>query len=251
MMTRRVTGSGPWVLLGYNWPVQGFNGSNAAQLSQPRGSTLTFHCTPKRVIGAARVLSRGVTMHPRGRHLREGMTLLIHGGAHHPNGDEHQTTTTTTTTDVQTDKEKEMNKRLQGPENMCCSRRSRGDSQNYESTAKQTGRETDNQSLQGRLAPGLEGEQDSSKSQSTSKSVAEKGRKTGCEPNQYRLIPRCQSEELYCNCQVGERQKRKLAGFHCDTEQLGVGKFTIQQIESPQDARCKCHSAGPSRPRVG
>ena len=39
---QRLTGSGPWVLRGSNWPVQGFNGSNAAQLSQPRGSTLTF-----------------------------------------------------------------------------------------------------------------------------------------------------------------------------------------------------------------
>ena len=61
------------------------------------------------------------------------------------------------------------------------------------------------------------------------------GRTIGCEPNQYRLIPRCQSEEFYCNCQVRGRQKRKLVGFHCDTEQFGVGKFTTRQIESLHD----------------
>ena len=40
-VTRRgnATCSGPQVLWGYNWPVQGSNGWNAAQLSQPRGST--------------------------------------------------------------------------------------------------------------------------------------------------------------------------------------------------------------------
>ena len=78
---QRGTGSRSQVLWGCNWPVQGSNGWNAAQLSQPWGSTLTFQCTPKRGAGAARVLSRGMTMHPRGRHSREGVILLIHGGA--------------------------------------------------------------------------------------------------------------------------------------------------------------------------
>ena len=41
-MIRRMTGSGPWVLRGHNWPVQGFDGLNAAQLSQPLDSTPTF-----------------------------------------------------------------------------------------------------------------------------------------------------------------------------------------------------------------
>ena len=54
-------------------------GLNAAQPDQPWGSTLTFQRIAKRGPRAARVLSRGVTMHPRGRHLREGGILRSHG----------------------------------------------------------------------------------------------------------------------------------------------------------------------------
>ena len=52
------------VLRGINWPVQGSNGSNAAQLSQPRGSTLTFQ--PRAGVSCATGLRHGVTMHPGG-----------------------------------------------------------------------------------------------------------------------------------------------------------------------------------------
>ena len=65
------------VLQGYNWPVQGYNGSNAAQLSQPWGSNLTFQHDAGVSCGIG--LRHGVTMHPRGRHSREGMILLPHG----------------------------------------------------------------------------------------------------------------------------------------------------------------------------
>ena len=69
----------PWqqVLWGYTWQVQGSNGLNSAQPSHPRGSTLTF----QHIVGVswARGLRHGVTMHPRGRHLREDRTLLPHG----------------------------------------------------------------------------------------------------------------------------------------------------------------------------
>ena len=70
-----LTGSGQRVLQGTNWQVQGYNGSNAAQPSQPWGSTLTF----QRKAGVSWVLGlrHGVTMHPRGRHLRGDRTLLL------------------------------------------------------------------------------------------------------------------------------------------------------------------------------
>ena len=76
---KRRTGSRSQVLQEFNWQVQGYNGLNAAQPDQPWGSTLTFQRIAKRGAGAARVLSRGVTMHPRGRHLREGRVLRSHG----------------------------------------------------------------------------------------------------------------------------------------------------------------------------
>ena len=77
---RRTTGSGQQVLHGYKWQVQGYNGSNAAQLSHPWGSTLTF----RRNAGVSWVLGlrHGVTMHPRGRHLRGGRTLLLTWRSH-------------------------------------------------------------------------------------------------------------------------------------------------------------------------
>ena len=70
-VTRRgnATCSGPQVLWGYNWPVQGSNGWNAAQLSQPRGSTRTFsaicHAGSWRVTGTE----------TRGDHAPEGATF--------------------------------------------------------------------------------------------------------------------------------------------------------------------------------
>ena len=73
-VANELTGSGQQVLQGTNWQVQGYNGSNAAQPDQPWGSTVTF----QRNAGVSWVLGlrHGVAMHPRGRHLREGMTLL-------------------------------------------------------------------------------------------------------------------------------------------------------------------------------
>ena len=65
------------VLWGSRQRVQGTNGSNAAQLSCPQGSTLTFQ--HKAGVSCGTGLRHGVTMHPRGRHLRGGMTLLSHG----------------------------------------------------------------------------------------------------------------------------------------------------------------------------
>ena len=76
-MTNELTGSGQQVLQGTNWQVQGYNGLNAAQLSHPWASTLTF----RRNAGVSWVLGlrHGVTMHPRGRHLRGDRILLPHG----------------------------------------------------------------------------------------------------------------------------------------------------------------------------
>ena len=90
--TRRVTGLGPWVLWGHNWPVQGSNGLIAAQLSQPRGSTLTFQL----YIGVPWVhaLRHGSAMHPRGRHSREGRIPWSHGKSHN-RAREHQPHNTT------------------------------------------------------------------------------------------------------------------------------------------------------------
>ena len=77
-----VTGPRQQVLRGYTWQVQGTNGSNSAPPSHPRGSTLTF----QREVGVSWVLGlrHGVTMHPRGRHLREDMTLLSTWRGHSP-----------------------------------------------------------------------------------------------------------------------------------------------------------------------
>ena len=77
---RQLTGSRRQVLHGTNWQVQGSNGSNAAQLDQPWGSTLTFQHNVGMSCGTG--LRHGVTMHPRGPHLREGMILLPHGTTH-------------------------------------------------------------------------------------------------------------------------------------------------------------------------
>ena len=65
------------VLWGYTRQVQGSNGSNAAQPGRPQGSTLTFQ--HKAGVSCGTGLRHGVTMHPRGRHLREGMIPLPHG----------------------------------------------------------------------------------------------------------------------------------------------------------------------------
>ena len=46
----------------------------------PRGSTLTFQLNAGVPCGTG--LRHGVIMHPRGRHLREGMILLPHGMTH-------------------------------------------------------------------------------------------------------------------------------------------------------------------------
>ena len=77
-----MTGSGPRVLWGYTRQVQGSIGSSATQPSRPRGSTLTFQLH----IGVPWVqgLRHGVTMHPRGRHLREGRIPWSHGKSHNP-----------------------------------------------------------------------------------------------------------------------------------------------------------------------
>ena len=66
-------------------------------LTIPRGSTRTFQSTAKQGTGVswAHGLRHGMTMHPRGRHLREGMILLILGGATQQNVDEHITPTKT------------------------------------------------------------------------------------------------------------------------------------------------------------
>ena len=74
---RRLTS--PWqrVFWGYTWQVQGHTGSNSAQPSHPRGSTLTFQLTAG--VSWALGLRHGVTMHPRGRHLRGDRIPLPHG----------------------------------------------------------------------------------------------------------------------------------------------------------------------------
>ena len=71
------TSSRRQVLWGLKQRVQGSNGSNAAQLSCPQGSTLSFQLHVGVSCGIG--LRHGVAMHPRGRHSREGMTLLPHG----------------------------------------------------------------------------------------------------------------------------------------------------------------------------
>ena len=65
------------VLQGINWQVQGTNGSNSARPVQPWGSTLTFQ--PRAGVSYGTGVKHWVTMHPRGRHLREGMILPPHG----------------------------------------------------------------------------------------------------------------------------------------------------------------------------
>ena len=62
---------------GSNWPVTGYNGGAGAQLSQPRGSTLIFLFN----VGVSCAIGsrHAVTMHPRGRHSREGMIVLPQG----------------------------------------------------------------------------------------------------------------------------------------------------------------------------
>ena len=77
---RRLTGSGPRVLWGSTQQVQGFNGSNAAQPDCPQGSTLTFQLYAG--VPWVHGLRHGVTMHPRGRHLREGRIPWSHGKSH-------------------------------------------------------------------------------------------------------------------------------------------------------------------------
>ena len=76
-MKLRRKGLGRLVLRRYKLQVQGSNGSNSAQPSHPRGSTLTFQ--PTAGVSWAHGLRHGVTMHPRGRHLRGVRTLLPHG----------------------------------------------------------------------------------------------------------------------------------------------------------------------------
>ena len=68
---------GSQVLWRYKQRVQGSTGSNAAQLSCLQGSTRTFQ--PKAGVSWELGLRHGVTMHPRGRHLREGRILRSHG----------------------------------------------------------------------------------------------------------------------------------------------------------------------------
>ena len=96
----RLTGSRRQVFQGINWQVQGSTGSNAAQPSQPWGSILTFQ--PSVVVSWVPGLRHGVTMHPRGRHSREGMILPSPwrsqhrpvNSSHNINLHNHNTTTT-------------------------------------------------------------------------------------------------------------------------------------------------------------
>ena len=88
--TRRSTGSGPWVLWRYKRQVQGYNGSNAAQPSRLQGSTLTFQLYAG--VPWVQGLRHGVTMHPRGRHLREGRIPWSHGTSHTPTREQQPTT---------------------------------------------------------------------------------------------------------------------------------------------------------------
>ena len=81
-----LSGLNQQVLWRSKWQLQGPNGSNSAQLDHLQGSTRTFQPIAKQEIGVswAHGLRHGVTMHPRGRHLREGMILLIHGWGQQP-----------------------------------------------------------------------------------------------------------------------------------------------------------------------
>ena len=96
----RLTGSGRQVLQGNNWQVQGSNGLTAAQPDQPWGSTLTFQLHAG--VSWAHGLRHGVAMHPRGRHLREGMALPFTWESQHwpvnssRNTNQHNHNTTTT-----------------------------------------------------------------------------------------------------------------------------------------------------------
>ena len=72
-----------------------------ANPDHPWGSTLTFQ--RKAGVSCGTGLRHGVTMHPRGRHLREGMILLPHGMTHRmarkqqPTTQHYHYNTTTTT----------------------------------------------------------------------------------------------------------------------------------------------------------
>ena len=65
------------VLWGSKQREQGFNGSNAAQLDCPQGTTLTFQLNAG--VPCVTGLRHGVTMHPRERHLRGVRIPLPHG----------------------------------------------------------------------------------------------------------------------------------------------------------------------------
>ena len=67
---------------------RGSNGSNSAQFSHPQGSTLTFQHNVG--VSYETGLRHGVTMHPRGRHLREGMILPPHGTYTHEAREQQQ-----------------------------------------------------------------------------------------------------------------------------------------------------------------
>ena len=97
----RLMGSGQQVLRGTNWQVKGSNGRTIAQFDQLWGPTLAFQLNVG--VSWAHGLRHGVATHPRGRHLREGMTLLFtcesqHGpvnSGHHVNIHNHQNHTMT------------------------------------------------------------------------------------------------------------------------------------------------------------
>ena len=76
---QHLTCSGLQVLWGYIWPLKGFNGRAIAQPSQLRGSTRIFQQFAMHEAGTSWVQRRGVTMHPRGRYLRDNMALQSHG----------------------------------------------------------------------------------------------------------------------------------------------------------------------------
>ena len=99
----RPTGSGQQVFQGTNWQVKGSNRRAIAQLDQLWGSTLTFQ--PSVGVSWAHGLRHGVAMHPRGRHLREGMILPFTWESHHRpvnsnhhNNNQHNNDNITTTT---------------------------------------------------------------------------------------------------------------------------------------------------------
>ena len=54
--TQQMTGIGPQVVWGYTWQVQGYTGSNSAQLDHPQGSTLTFQPIARQGAGVSWVL---------------------------------------------------------------------------------------------------------------------------------------------------------------------------------------------------